>query len=141
MSYSTCINCRTMVSMYEKYCTKCEKKYNLTNDPNWGKEYKSEFNVFEEMQKDSNPAKVRNETQPKEGMSLNMEDLVYRRIETALNNVRMIHMIDDDGHYSLLDHLCNGSETIKEGKDEIENIIDYIYHELDLNNTLHNCIM
>lgn len=33
MSYSVCVNCQDMVSMYEKYCPKCIKAYGLPDVP------------------------------------------------------------------------------------------------------------
>ena len=45
-----------MVRMYEKYCSKCVDKYNLKQDPDWHKGiYKTEYDVFAEMRKDSTP--------------------------------------------------------------------------------------
>ena len=37
MSYSICIKCERMVSLYQKYCESCVKKYNLPQDENWHK--------------------------------------------------------------------------------------------------------
>ena len=36
MSYSSCLDCKEMVSSYNKYCPKCQPKYR-TNDPGYWK--------------------------------------------------------------------------------------------------------
>lgn len=36
MSYCVCMNCKAMVSGYEKYCPACIKKWGLPNEPKFG---------------------------------------------------------------------------------------------------------
>ena len=52
MSYSTCIKCSIMVSLYEKYCPTCVNLYNLKQDENWHKNPFSYDNKEEEFEKD-----------------------------------------------------------------------------------------
>jgi hypothetical protein len=37
MSFSVCINCKTMVSCYEKYCPSCVRTFLLPQDVTWHK--------------------------------------------------------------------------------------------------------
>ena len=38
MSYSVCLNCKKMVSSYEKYCGDCVEKHNLQSEENYWKD-------------------------------------------------------------------------------------------------------
>ncbi len=52
MSYSVCIKCKEMVSMYEKYCHSCVDKHNLSSkqDVNFHRTHRFE-NYQEETKK------------------------------------------------------------------------------------------
>lgn len=79
------------------------------------------------------PYTYKEQDSQQEGMSAEgFADLVYQKIESALNSVTMLHVYEDEhNHLSLVDFLSNDSATIKEGKEEIENIINAISYELD----------
>ena len=55
-------------------------------------------------------------------------------MEQSLNNVKLQHLlIDDDSrdHLPLVDLLSVGSKDIKDGKEEISNIVQQIYFDMD----------
>lgn len=55
VSYSVCLKCKAMVTMYEKYCTDCERKAGKNDSNFWrknGYEYFEEPKRTEELRKD-----------------------------------------------------------------------------------------
>lgn len=55
MSYSICLDCRSMVSSYEKYCFKCEKTKKQNDKDFWknhGPEYLTDPLRTKELEKD-----------------------------------------------------------------------------------------
>jgi hypothetical protein len=66
-------------------------------------------------------------------MKLNEEQKckIYDLIEKSLNNARLKnHKTDDDDSLPLVDLLSTG-ETILEGQEEIENIVEQIFFDMD----------
>lgn len=69
-------------------------------------------------------------------MKLNEEQKqkICNYIEQSLNSAKLQHiLIDDDSgdHLPLVDLLSVGSEDIKDGKEEISNIVEQIYFDMD----------
>jgi len=53
MSYSVCINCEQMVPAYEKYCSKCLKRYpQLNQTEDFWKHYHYTWETAKQLAKD-----------------------------------------------------------------------------------------